>query len=164
VLTAAYDGVRAFDGKSGRQRWEAEYTSSRLRAVRDADGDGTTTAFLGRVGGEVRAVDVGTGETDWTTDVAVEDDVIVPPPVTADVSGDGRREVLAATEAGRVVVLDPETGAELAAYERSVPMWTFPTSADLDGDGDAELLVRYGDGRVVALDYASGRPLSVGAT
>jgi hypothetical protein len=59
------------------------------------------------------------------------------------------------TNGGTVVVLGPG-GRELAAYERSVPVWTFPTLADLDGDGASEVLVRYGDGRVVALSYEAG--------
>ena len=54
---------------------------------------------------------------------------------------------------GTVAVLDPNTGAELALYERTVPVWTFPTVHDIDDDGAAEILVRYGDGRVVALEY-----------
>jgi hypothetical protein len=64
--------------------------------------------------------------------------------------------VIAVTNSGTVAVLDAESGSEMAAYEREVPVWTVPTPADLDGDGDTEVLVRYGDGRVVALDYVRG--------
>jgi len=162
VVTASYEGVRALEADSGDIVWERTLTSSRLRTAADGDGDGTRELFVGRIGGEVLALDARTGETEWTTSIAVDEDAIVPPPVTADVAGDGRPEVLAATEGGRVVVLDPETGAELAGYERSVPIWTFVRPVDLDDDGDAEVLVRYGDGRVIALQYtAAGRPLAV---
>jgi len=61
--------------------------------------------------------------------------------------------VVRVLNSGTVAVLDPETGAELALYERTVPVWTFPTVHDIDDDGAAEILVRYGDGRVVALEY-----------
>jgi outer membrane protein assembly factor BamB len=156
VVTAYYRSVQALDGASGEVVWRRNVTSGRVREVTDADGDGTPEAYVGRVGGEVLALDARTGETEWSTTMAVGDGVIVAPPVTADVNGDGRPEVVAAAEAGRVVVLDPNSGEELATYTRDVPVWTFVTSADLDGDGDAELLVRYGDGRVAALDYAAG--------
>lgn len=160
VVTAGYESVRAFEGPSGRTVWHRNVTSSRLRVVEDADGDGTPELYLGRVGGAVLALDARSGETEWSTTIAIEDDVIVPPPVTADVTGDGQREVIAAAQSGRVVVLDADRGEELAGYEREVPVWTFVTPADLDGDGDAELLVRYGDGRVAALEYAPGGPLA----
>jgi hypothetical protein len=61
--------------------------------------------------------------------------------------------VVGVLNSGTAAVLDPETGAELALYERTVPVWTFPTVHDVDNDGAAEILVRYGDGRVVALEY-----------
>jgi outer membrane protein assembly factor BamB len=78
---------------------------------------------------------------------------MMPAPDVGEVYGDGDTEVIAATNDGTVSVLDHDTGDELAAYERDVLVWTFPTLADLDDDGDEEILVRYGDGRVVALDY-----------
>lgn len=73
----------------------------------------------------------------------------------ANVDGSGPPKVVVATPDGTVAVLDAGSGAELAAYERSVPVWTFVTPADLDDDGDDELLVRYGDGRVVSLAYVT---------
>jgi hypothetical protein len=73
--------------------------------------------------------------------------------VLGDVTGDRQSEVIAVTETGSVVVLDAASGAELARYERSVPIWTFATPANIDDDSRMEILVRYGDGRVVALEY-----------
>ncbi len=161
ILTAYYRSVQAVDGASGELLWRRNVTNGRVRGVTDADADGTPEVHVGRVGGEVLALDADTGATEWATTVAVDDDAIVPPPVTADVTGDGRPEVIAVTEVGRVAVLDPVTGEELATYEREVPIWTFATPADLDDDGDREVLVRYGDGRVVALQYtAADRPLA----
>jgi hypothetical protein len=63
--------------------------------------------------------------------------------------------VVGVLNSGTIRVLDPETGAELALYERNVPIWTFPTVDDLTDDGIEEILVRHGDGRVVMHAYRS---------
>lgn len=155
IVTSYYRSIQAYHGATGEVSWRRNVTNGRIRDVTDADGDGTAEVYVGRVGGEVLALEAETGATEWSTSMAVGEGVIVPPPVTADVDGDGSPEVVAASEAGRVAVLDASSGAELATYQRDVPVWTFVSPADLDGDGDAEILVRYGDGRVVALDYAA---------
>lgn len=49
-------------------------------------------------------------------------DTIVPLPVLGDVDGDARPEVVRVLNSGIVAILDPETGAELALYERTVPV------------------------------------------
>lgn len=149
VVTAGADGLRTYDGATGDLEWERDLPGSRVRAT--ADGDGSVAVFVGQTDGTVLAVDAATGETRWTTTVATGDAAV--PPVLGDVDGDGAGELVAATNGGTVAVLAPGDGAELAAYERSVPVWTVPTPADTDGDGADEVLVRYGDGRVVALSY-----------
>ena len=153
VVTAGTDGLRAYDGATGDLEWERDLPGSRVRVAADVDGDGSAAVLVGRTDGTVLAVDAATGETRWTTTVATGDGTGAVPPVLGDVDGDGTDELVAATNDGTVAVLAPADGAELAAYERSVPVWTFPTPADIDGDGDEEVLVRYGDGRVVALAY-----------
>lgn len=153
LVTAGDSTVRAYDGATGDIEWERDVPGARLRVAGDADGDGAAEVFVGRSDGTVVALDAASGGTEWSTAVAGED-VIVPPPVLGDLDGDGTREVVAVTNDGTVLALSPSTGAELAAYERSVQIWTFATTADTDGDGDEEALVRYGDGRVVALDYS----------
>lgn len=153
VVTAGTDGLRAYDGATGDLEWERDLSGSRVRVAADVDGDGSAAVLVGRTDGTVLAVDAATGETRWTTTVATGDGTGAVPPVLGDVDGDGTDELVAATNDGTVAVLAPADGAELAAYERSVPVWTFPTPADIDGDGDEEMLVRYGDGRVVALAY-----------
>lgn len=154
LFTSGTGTVRAYDGATGEREWSRRLPGVRIRRVADADGDGAAEVYAGRAGGEVLALDARSGTIEWSTTVTSDDDVVVPPPTLGDVDGDGRSEVIAATSAGTVTVLAPSTGAELAAYERSVPIWTFATPADIDDDGRAEVLVRYGDGRVVALDYA----------
>lgn len=153
LFAAGTGGIRAFDGATGETAWSRSIRSGRIRTATDGDGDGAAELYVGRAGGVV-ALDGESGETEWTTTLSSDDGTIVPPPVTADVTGDGRLEVITVTNEGTVAVLDAESGAELARYERSVRIWTFATPADLDDDGRAEMLVRYGDGRVVALDYA----------
>lgn len=153
VFTAAAGAVRAYDG-TGDREWTRSLTNARIRTVGDADGDGAAELFAGRPDGAVVALDAATGDTEWTTTVDTGD-ATVASPVLGDLTGDGDTELVVAARTGTVAVLDPASGAELAAYERSVPVFTFPTLADVDGDDGAEILVRYGDGRVVALDYAA---------
>lgn len=157
VFTAGTSAVRAYDGASGETAWTRELINGRLRAAADADGDGTVELFVGRVGGELLALDARTGETEWSTTLSGSADASLVPPVLGDVTGDGRAEVVAVTTGGSVVVVDPGSGAELARYERDVPVWTFATLVDIDDDGRLEILVRYGDGRVVALDLEPAR-------
>jgi len=154
VFTAGTAAIRGYDGVAGEQEWERAITNARIRTVSDADNDGTAELYAGIGGGDVAALDAGTGTTEWRTTVSTGDGTTVNPPVLADLSGDGRPELVAALDDGTVVALDPGSGEELAAYDRSVPVWTFPTTGDIDDNGGDEVLVRYGDGRVVALDWA----------
>lgn len=155
LFTAGDQSVRAVDGASGEREWQRSLgTNARVGAAVDADGDGTTTVFVGLTNGTVLALDGETGERAWATTVSSGDDAAPTPPVLADVDGDGEPSVVVGVRDGTVAVLDAGSGAERAAYERSVPVWTAPTSADLDGDGADELLAMYGDGRVVALGFA----------
>jgi outer membrane protein assembly factor BamB len=154
-FTAGTSAIRAYDGASGSEEWTRSLSSGRIHTAADADGDGTVELYVGRFGGEILALNAETGATEWSTSISSSDDTIVPPPVLGDVNGDGQSEVIAVTETGSVVVLDAESGAELAGYERNVPIWTFATPADIDDDSRMEIFVRYGDGRVVALEYES---------
>ncbi len=153
VFTAGTDGVRAYDGADGDTEWTRDLGAARVRTALDGDDDGTTELYLGRGGEGFLALDGSSGETEWETTATDADGTAVPAPVAADLDGDGGAEIVGVLSTGAVVALDPDTGAELARYERDVPVWTFPSPADLDGESGAELLVRYGDGRVVALGY-----------
>jgi outer membrane protein assembly factor BamB len=155
VFTAGTSAIRAYDGTSGDPEWSRSLSNGRIRTAADADGDGTVELYVGRLGGEIIALDAETGETEWSTSISRSEDAITPSPVLGDVNGNGRPEVIAVVNTGSVAVLDADSGAELARYEREVPIWTFASPADIDDDGRVEVLVRYGDGRVVALDYES---------
>lgn len=160
LVTAGTDEVTAWDGATGEIEWSRSLDGvPRVRSAADSDDDGVPELFVGRVGGAVLALNAETGATEWSTTVAASDDANVPAPVLGDVNGDGRGEVVAVTQSGTVSVLAPDSGDELAAYERDVPIWTFAVTGDIDDDGTDEILVHYGDARVVALDYEpSERP------
>lgn len=154
VFASNYRSLRAYDGATGEREWTRNI-NVRLHDATDTDGDGTAELFVSRSDGTVLALDAASGEPEWSTTVAPDENTLVPAPALGDVDGDGREEVIAVTNAGVVSVLNADSGAVLASYEREVPIWTFVTPADIDDDGRDEILVRYGDGRVVALDYAS---------
>ena len=116
-----------------------------------AGSDDDADLFLTVGNGTAMALDAATGETEWRTTVTHGENGIRAPPVVATLDGGSEQLVVVAATDGTVSLLDPETGAERAAYARDVPVWTHPTPADIDGDGADEVLVRYGDGRVVAL-------------
>jgi len=147
--------VRALDGATGAVLWGVVESGARHAAVADGDGDGTPEVYLSSTGGVVVALDATDGREEWRTRLETTDGLTTPAPVLADLDGEGGPELAVATESGTVAVLDPADGAELAAYERDVPVWTSVTPANLTDDPGLELLVRYGDGRVAALSYSS---------
>lgn len=152
LVAAGGSSVTAFDA-NGTRRWNRTgLQRPALDQVVDGDGDGVAEVYVGSGGDTVVALNARTGETEWRTTVTADANIL-PAPVAGDVDGDGQREVVAVTNAGTVHVLDPETGAVRASYERDVSVWVHPTLFDLDGDGADEILVMYGDGRVVALSY-----------
>ena len=137
----------------GTTRWHRTgWNRPAIEQVADGDGDGVPEVYVGSDGNRIAALNARTGETEWTTALSTDANIL-PAPVTGDVDGDGHPEVVAATNDGAVHVLDPQSGEVVASYERDVSVWVHPTVADIDGDGAAEVLVMYGDGRVVALSY-----------
>ena len=150
VFTVGMSAIRAYDGTSGDLTWSRSLSNGRIRTATNADGDGTVELYVGRLGGEILALDAETSETEWSTSISRSEDAIIPSAVLSDVNSDGRPEVIVVVNTGSVAVLDADSGAELARYGREVPIWTFATPADIDDDGRTEILVRCGDGRVVA--------------
>lgn len=148
TLTALY-------GENGSVAWRADFDSQvfvHAPPIRTPDGR-VVVVSLGSQ--RVAAVNVATGDVEWTTALGVEEAAFMPEPAVGDLTGDGTPEVVAVTRDGTVTVLDPTTGDRLASYDRGVQVLVYPTTADVDGDGADEILVRYGDGRVAALDYAA---------
>jgi outer membrane protein assembly factor BamB len=153
IVTAGSSAVQAYDGTTGAREWRRELGGLRIQAAADGDGDGRPEIFAGEPGGTMYAFDGSDGSTAWKTTIESSERATTPEPVLGDVTGDGRPEVIAVAQDGTVAVLDVVSGAELAAYQRDVPILTFSTVADIDDDSSDEILVRYGDGRVVALAY-----------
>jgi len=154
VVAAGFGDVVGLDGATGDPVWNQSVRGSpALTALGDGDGDGRPEAYVGAANGVVHAFDAVDGSDEWRTTLAADADGATPPPTLADLSGDGSLELVAPTNGGTVVVLDPGDGSELAAYERATPIRTGVTAADIADTAGEEVLVRYGDGRVVALEY-----------
>lgn len=152
LFTSGGGIVRATDGANDERIWERDLRlEAKMRTAVDADGDDALDLVVGFGNGTVQSLDGATGETEWATRVTTAEDGIRSAPVIASLDDGNDSAVVVAARDGTVTVLDPDTGAERAAYARDVPIWTSPTPADVDGDGTDEILVRYGDGRVVAL-------------
>ena len=83
------------------------------------------------------------GTERWRYDVPPANCTIhaVADPAVADVTGDGRVEVLAATTERTVVALDPASGDVRRSYELSSYGYTKPVAADLTGNGSREVVV-----------------------
>ncbi|MFB6136527.1 MAG: PQQ-binding-like beta-propeller repeat protein [Halobacteriaceae archaeon] len=149
--------VVVLDGRDGDVLWERDFGDvAAVDAFGDGDGDGRPEVYAVAGDGVLRALGAATGRVEWTTALTTGDVQMTPPPVLGDVDGDGRPELVAVTNGGAVSVVDPSSGAVLAAYERDVPVWERATVADTDGDGADEIYVVYGDGRVVKLAYTGG--------
>jgi outer membrane protein assembly factor BamB len=156
IVTASGDGVTALDGRDGSIEWEHTVEGGATlsaHAVGDGNGDGATEVYYSQPGNLVGALRADSGQSEWTTRLAPEENTMTPAPVLGDLTGDQTRELVTVTNGGTVTVLDPETGSQLAVYQHDIPVWTFPTVADVTDDPGSEILVRYGDGRVAALAY-----------
>jgi outer membrane protein assembly factor BamB len=154
LFAAHTQRVVALDGANLSVTWERSFDESpRIRTVSAGDRDDPGTLYVGLADQRVLALAAESGSTEWESQVGTADAPMMPTPILSDVTGDGTDERIAVTNGGTVAVLDADSGSELAAYERDVPVWTYPSTADIDGDGDPDILVRYGDGRVVALNY-----------
>lgn len=154
IFTASLGNLQAVDGASHELQWQLSVDEIvQLRTASDADGDGTVELYVGLSNGTIMAINAETGTREWATTVSTADNAVIASPILAEVDDQENPVVVAGSRDGVLVVLDAGSGAELAAYERRVPIRTFPTAADIDGDNSDETLVRYGDGRVVALDY-----------
>ena len=123
-----------------------------INAVGDGDGDGDDEVYVGISGGTVHPLNAADGSDEWTTQLPGENQVM-PPQALGDVDGDGSPELVAMAQEGAVYVLNPKSRDQLAAYEREIPIWTYPVLAGIDDDGDEDILVMYRDGRVVALSF-----------
>ncbi|WP_255198672.1 PQQ-binding-like beta-propeller repeat protein [Halorarius litoreus] len=155
VATAAGE-VAAIDGASGEVEWSR--TVEKFAAVGapfDGDDDGDIEVYAADESGTLYALSGATGETEWTTTLTDAEVQMTPPPVAGDATGDGVLDLIATTNDGGVLVVDPADGTIRARYDRDAAIYTHATLADTDGDGTQEVYVVYGDGRAVALTVHS---------
>ena len=96
------------------------------------------------------------GNTQWRYEIPREHCTLhaVADPTVADVTGDGRVEVLAATTENRIVALDPENGEIRRSHNLSSYGYTQPVVADIVGDRKPETLVV--DVKGVAFAFGNG--------
>lgn len=153
LFVTSIDDVIALQGENGETAWSQNVGSvAKMHSVGDGDEDGTDEVYLGLSGGTVLALDGTDGREEWSTEFPGENR-IMPPPTLGDVGGGASPELVIGTQEGAVYVLDPDSGEQLASYEREIPVWTYPVLADIDEDSDDEILIMFGNGRVAALSF-----------
>lgn len=163
VFAVTEDGaLRALDAESGDGRWERtleELGSSRGWRLWERDvrigglqssvgvGDGLV-AVAGR-SGVVFAVDAGSGEPRWETQVSAE--VLAAPLVTSGL-------VIVRSQDGRVVGLNAADGKRRWSFERAIPTLS-SRGASAPASAGGLVLIGNDDGTVVALRAEDGIPV-----
>jgi hypothetical protein len=156
--------VRAWTAKTGKLLWDTSLGSlNRVfssPAIGDVGGDGKLDIAFGAIApnnyGEMWLLDAKTGAVRWHREGGHREVCacqFMGSPVMADVTGDGKAEVIAASEdggvnawnaAGTAVIKDlhapPPAGAEVWQKE-SFMFFNSPAIADLDKDGDNEMVL-----------------------
>jgi outer membrane protein assembly factor BamB len=154
VAATASGQAIAVDGATGRVQWTRTFGQfAAVAAVGDGNNDGTNEVYVTAADGMVRALAGETGRTEWERTVATTDVQMMPPPVLGDVTGDATVDLVVVSNDGRVVALNPGSGAVLAEYTRDEMVFEKATLADVDDDPGLETFVIYADGAVVRLDY-----------
>lgn len=140
------------DGVALEERWISD-TGRDVRANHHAVAAGTVdgqgyvfapvSARSGTDGCGLYALASDTGDEAWHYRVPPANCTIhsVADPTLADVNGDGRPEVVAATTEQRAVAFDPTSGELLRSYELSAYGYSKPLVADLNDDGEPEVIV-----------------------
>lgn len=114
-------------------------------AVADRDGDGDAEVLVATTERDVRALDPGSGDREWT---AALSSYGYTKPVVADLAPGGGSELVVADATGSVHVFRGDL-----VWNRSLGgmVWAQPAVADFDADGSPELVVGHSRG-VAALD------------
>lgn len=153
VITAAYESLIAVDG-SGTERWrfDARGRYSTCPAVLERDGQ-PPLIYAGDNQGQFTCLD-GAGKVVWQKDLG---SVFGASPALADLTQDGKVELIQPDQTGVVTCLDALTGAPVWMTSLGAGCGS-PAVGDLDGDGAAEIVVPTVSGSLIALD-ASGKTI-----
>jgi outer membrane protein assembly factor BamB len=144
--------IYCLDADDGFLRWERRLRG-RIRnglAVADLDEDGKLEVLAGDVLGLTCLS--WNGEIVWEFRSEGGEMVVAVPPVVADVTGDGRPNVVFGTQTGSLYCLDAEGALvwEIPLGEEEIE--ASPLIADVDGDGKLELTYATSTGKVVCLE------------
>lgn len=133
--------VHAVDGKTGAELWFVQAGDHMYHgpSLGDLDGDGQLEMAIGAYDGKIRAFRARDGEVLWT--VAPGDRYFMSPTAMADVDGDGRPEVLAASQRISAIRSDGSILWSVAADESNgfESVTRGVSVADLDGDGGPDV-------------------------
>lgn len=162
-------GIVAFSMKREQIMWisplELTTDASNFQAriyssptVVDLDNDGKLDIIVGTSVGSVYVL--GGEEGLWNPRLArsINMDVIGAPIVAADITGDGKMNLLVADDAGTVVCFDVD-GTAVWETRISSSVNHAPILGDVDGDGTLDVVISAVVGHVWALSGVDGKPL-----
>jgi len=149
-------------GADGSLRWSFATRGNLIAApaVGDVDRDGLPEIALSDYSGVTYLLDR-SGNLRWsnqgvTTSAPNGSGAHFGAPVLADVTGDGRAEVVATDSNWHVKAFDVPTGATVADSGTTFPIWGSAAVGDLDGDGTNEVVA----GSAVLKSMPAGTPLA----
>jgi outer membrane protein assembly factor BamB len=142
--------------------WTHELGSEPLAAptLAEVNGDGTLDVVVGDATGGVHALDGRTGRELWSR--SLQATPTTPAPIeagiaSADLDGDGAKELVAATADGTVVALRASTGQTVWSNRSDGRLRASPVLVDVDGDGRLEVIAAWEQGTTRILDGKTGR-------
>lgn len=130
----------------GSRLWGYQARSQIIGAptVADVNGDGRPEVAFDDYGGNVYLLNANGGLLWFNAGVTPQapngSGADFAAPVLADVTGDGRPEVIASDSNWHVKAFDATTGAVVADTGTTFPVWGSPAVGDIDGDGTNEVV------------------------
>ena len=149
-------------GGDGSLRWSFATRGNLIAAptVGDADGDGRPDIAISDYSGVTYLLDR-SGKVRWSSTGVTPgapngSGAHFGAPVMADVTGDGRAEIVATDSNWHVKAFDVPTGTVVADTGTTFPVWGSAAVGDLDGDGTNEVVA----GSAVLKSMPAGTPLA----